>query len=737
MATIVDSINVVNSLEEAPDRLRAEIGRYYSPENRGVNTTSFAFFRTGIKNDFIENFSPSNDQLVPTSRARIFISGKDEQFRDQVQWEEYVKETIRTESPNLDHQFSLQEPEITNNLVKNFHNPIYEDLTKTHATNQLLNFNLISYPNKASVDSVRRVGDLVTNFDNEDYIVNSSFDVRDLFNEFPNRISSYSGSIEEVDLKQRNIFDLNHTTAPIGQPPTVEFPFYYKKQFPMNLSFPGNNFLRLMRNRGKTKNILQSIKQNLSFSNRQFNIGTTEITGKLHNLLDICLSSKINLLTEGSNELFLVPSDQVDYNSPSRRFVEKFNSVLFLSKLRDIIRIKSRTIEEIYDSRPCESFFIGYKIEKYLDNTAGLPLQTYYTDGTEFIDTQLKYGRKYIYKTKILIGVLGSSYKYSNLYVSQNETEMVSEEGTIAESSPSGLIDIASEKYRAYVDVEVTPSFQVLEYEIENDSVVFVDVPPPPPQVQFYNNSKKSSVELFLSPTLFTNKKYSFEGAGDGLEGDVYDTLTEEDQNIEYLLTLSSDSTVTPNYFTGIYEVYRTTEPPRSKTDFMNNLLAVVDDKTSLAYPSQMELPTFSLDNMNGHFQDNLIPHKKYYYLFRSLSYHGTPSNLTGPFCVELLKDSDEFKITVDEYQYPSTPPPPTQQEVKRIIRLIPNLDRLQFSELNKTNQGSTVFKLDEDSMLTKSQSRKIKLRVTSKHTGKKMDININLVLKQDTNSFT
>tara|TARA_R100001443_G_scaffold101274_1_gene109113 strand:- start:307 stop:759 length:453 start_codon:yes stop_codon:yes gene_type:complete len=150
-----------------------------------------------------------------------------------------------------------------------------------------------------------------------------------------------------------------------------------------------------------------------------------------------------------------------------------------------------------------------------------------------------------------------------------------------------------------------------------------------------------------------------------------------------------------------------------------------------------MELPTFSLDNMNGHFQDNLIPHKKYYYLFRSLSYHGTPSNLTGPFCVELLKDSDEFKITVDEYQYPSTPPPPTQQEVKRIIRLIPNLDRLQFSELNKTNQGSTVFKLDEDSMLTKSQSRKIKLRVTSKHTGKKMDININLVLKQDTNSFT
>ncbi len=39
--------------------------------------------------------------------------------------------------------------------------------------------------------------------------------------------------------------------------------------------------------------------------------------------------------------------------------------------------------------------------------------------------------------------------------------------------------------------------------------------------------------------------------------------------------------------------------------------------------------------------------------------------------------------------------------------------------------------------MLTKGQTTKFKIRVTSKHTGKKMDINLNLKIAEDTNSFT
>ncbi len=105
MAIVVDSENVVSSLETAPDRLRAEIGSYYlgDPDQ----PSQFANFRSGIKSEMIDtNVTQGSYQLVPTQKARIFISGRDEQFRDQIQWNDYVKQTIRTGVAFLDHQFS-------------------------------------------------------------------------------------------------------------------------------------------------------------------------------------------------------------------------------------------------------------------------------------------------------------------------------------------------------------------------------------------------------------------------------------------------------------------------------------------------------------------------------------------------------------------------------------------------------------------------------------------------------
>ena len=738
MATIVDSINVVNSLEEAPDKLRAEIGRYYSPENRGPFGTSFAFFRTGIKDDFIYSIDQANSQLIPTTKSRIFLTGEEHLFRDQTQWSEYIRETINTSTNHLDHQFSIEEAEVESSIIKNFHNPDYEDLTKTYASNQLLNYNLINYPHKDKVAKVKNIGDLSTQFDDEDRLVNTRAKLDELFQQFPERISNYTGSLEEIDLKQRNIFILHPRYN--GNANIDHFPYYYYKTMP-GIQSQQNKLLLLMTGRKKYKNIIQAIKQDLSFSNRQFNIGTTQITGKIYNLINICTSSKILSITEQTNELFLVADSETDFHGDSRRFVEQFQAVQFLSDLRQMLQPrssggKSREIQDIFDSQPCDSFAIAYKIEKYLDNDAGRPIQTYYTYGSKFEDTQLKYGRQYIYKTKILIGVLGSSYRYSNLFVSQNETEMVNEVGVTPSQSPYGYGDIANSKYRAYVDVEVTPSFQILEYEIDNDQTVFVDVPPPPPQVEFFNNSKKQSIEFFFSPTLFTNQTYTYEGENQDLSGDQYQILTQEDEDIEYLLSLGSAGSNIADYFTGIYEVYRVSQPPTSISSFSSAKIATVDDRTSLTYPSTMELPPLPLDNMNGHFEDEIVSNTKYYYLFRALSYHGTPSNTTGPYEIELLKDSDEYKVMVKEYQYPTNYMFENKEKVKRIIRLVPNFDRLQFTELEKNQQGKINYKLDEGNMLVRGQSRKIKLRVTSKHTGKQIDINISLTLKEDTNSF-
>ena len=182
-------------MEGAPDRLRAEIGRYYSTSNNPF-ASNFANLRSGIKTDFINDLEGNNQQLIPTKKARIFVSGREDQFRDQIQWNDYVKQTIQTNSPFLDHQFSFESPEIENSLVKNYHDPNYEDQTKTRPSNQLLNYNLISYPFKDEIPKVQSIADIRTTFDDEDYRVNGSSSLNELIREFPNRIANYSGSVE-------------------------------------------------------------------------------------------------------------------------------------------------------------------------------------------------------------------------------------------------------------------------------------------------------------------------------------------------------------------------------------------------------------------------------------------------------------------------------------------------------------------------------------------------------------
>lgn len=725
MALVVDSENVVNSINEAPDKLRAEIGRYYSSVNRGPYNTPFAFFRSGIKKDFIHEMESTSEQLVPIKTARIFVSGREEQFRDQTQWSEYISSTIRTNRAFLDHQFSLPELQVENNFIKNFHNPDYEDFTKTYGSNQLLNYNLINYQFKDRVENVRKIGDLVSIYDDENYLIDSSSSFSSLIEQFPSRIASYSGSVEEIDLKQRNIYQLTSTSLITDA--IDMFPFYYSKNLPLFFqSALGNS----MHTNSKYKNIMQSLKQDLSFANRQFNIGQESFSGKIYNLLDLVNSSRISRFTEQSNELFLVPENQVDHSTDSRRFVEQVQAINFISDVRGILVDESRNYSQVVGADSCATFTIGYKIEKYLDNDVGSPIQTYYTNTRLFRDTQLKYGRRYIYKTKVLIAILGSSYTYSNLYVSQNETEMVSESGELAQTSPSGFEDISAEKYRAYVDVEVTPSFQVLELEIDEDRVAFVDSMPPVPQVHFHNDSKKASVQFFFSPSLpdSTGGTLTFDGQADVTS---FQTLTESDERIDDLLSISYDDGDKLEYFNGIYEIYRMETPPENVVSFGDNFLAAVDDDTTLSFPSTMQLPTKVLDNKNGYFEDRIVPNKKYYYVFRAVSYHGTPSSPTTTYEVELQKDSDEYKISIQEYRYLEESDYQKSKMAKRIVRIIPNIERLIFT----TEESNTNWRLGEGSLVSNGQTRKFKLRITSKHTGKKMDINLSFLLDDRTNN--
>ena len=732
MPTVVDSQNVVPSLEDVPDGLRGEIGTYYSPaelrSDASTTPDNFINFKLNIDKNFIEELDSNNQTLIPTKKSRVLFTGREDAFRDQTQWNDYVNQIVSEGGQNLDHQFNLDAPTIENSFHKNYHDPSYEDATKSAGSNTLLNYNLISYPYKDQYEEVAKIGDIKTTFDEASgFIINNENTLKTAMSQFRNRLSNFSGSVNEISTKQRNIFDLQASSfSSFGQLPPMAFPYNYKKTLPkIGTGLNSQQFKDIMDEHGKTKNIFQSIKRNLSFLNRNFNIGPNTINAKLYDLISIITSTSIVSITAGSDELFLVQEDEVNFGKRSERFTESVSAVGFLSRMRTFINDHARSLKDIYESKPCQTFFLGYKIEKYLDNDATQPIQTYYTNDANFFDTQLKYGRKYIYKTKVLLGILGSSYSYSNLFVSQNETQMMNSQGKFPISDPSGFTEISSEKYRAYVDVEVSPSFKILEYEIDVDEVAFVDAPTLPPQVDMFNQKNKPTIGMRFSPIFAKVESVS---AGTNVElMRALEPLTDADRRISDLLEISKNNGVSPDYFTGIYEIYRMRKAPQEESNFMNSYLTTIDDRSGLSFLTT-NLPENTIDNMEGFFEDRPIINEKYYYAFRSLTYHGTPSNLTVPFEVELMRDSDEYKVNISQYRYPNHNTYDMKSMAKRILKITPNIERLLFS----AEEDRSTWKLDDGSLLNEGTTKTFKIRVTSKHTGKKIDLNINFKLSSD-----
>jgi len=379
---------------------------------------------------------------------------------------------------------------------------------------------------------------------------------------------------------------------------------------------------------------------------------------------------------------------------------------VFRGALDGLIEKHGRTYEEIINGTPAYSEILMFKIAKYLTSNTTAPVQEFYfynagdeASGVQtFIDTQVKYDQEYQYAVTAYCAVVGSKYQYSDVYTTTGE-----------------------------FTVDVHSSIRL--YEIPLFSSTGRIVMPPP----YYPQSHIEQIKGITNAMLF-----SF----DTQVGETYEVpLSLTDKELESNTQLLADET---RSFDGqiLYrsieamsgvQVYRTDTPPESYEDFKGNLFKTLSTDADLASDLTAGAVAKILKQR---------PNEKFYYMFRALGPHQETSNPSPVYEVELYSENGVAYPITRLYEFGQDSSKTTTKTMKNLLRITPRITQAlvneQASGLIDENGNTQAPSLNdivlglEDEILF---GKKFKIRITSKKTGKKMDLNITFttdVVKND-----
>jgi hypothetical protein len=176
-------------------------------------------------------------------------------------------------------------------------------------------------------------------------------------------------------------------------------------------------------------------------------------------------------------------------------------------------------------------------------------------------------------------------------------------------------------------------------------------------------------------------------------------------------------------------EIFRMDTRPTNLTDFESNLYKTISLKIK---DTQQYLSEYV-------FYDKVQTNKKYYYIMRFLNEKGSPGTLSPIIQAELIDDGGykyslfenifEEDLVEERSTNPSTP-------FKKLMHILPtpaqlflNTENIDFtqtavSQLSNLKVGSTDNSLFDNTF---------KVRLTSKKTGKKIDLNLTFNLNEET----
>lgn len=396
-------------------------------------------------------------------------------------------------------------------------------------------------------------------------------------------------------------------------------------------------------------------------------------------------------------------SDELSFNEdilPGSDYRAFYNLMSIIVKGR-VERIKKQTFrnyKEILSGTTAYNEVVFYKIDKY-DAENNL-LQTFNftntskTDLVRFVDTQVKYDKRYSYRITSQNLVIGTKYSFKDPEFVWRNYKVV------------GL------KFK----VTSQPTTKVIEVPVFEKSAIIHDNPPVAPSLEpVYFRGINNKVKLLFnsSPGRYKIEPVMFQAS----EADkikkykIAQDLPESAREITY----ETDDSVSS------FSLYRLIVKPESYQDFEKNgqLVVIETDKASSAS-----------------YLDTISANTKYYYCLRATDYHGNLSYPSTIYEVELIDDAGSVypASRVVEFHKPKTKQ--SSLGVKRFIHIKPSFRNLLSNEVQMGIEDTPGPEVGQPVALGEggdvTWGKKFKVRLTSKSTGKKIDFNFTFNTKPD-----
>ena len=417
--------------------------------------------------------------------------------------------------------------------------------------------------------------------------------------------------------------------------------------------------------------------------------------------------------------------------------VDQIYSDLFFTTLMDAFTYfnsKELTLNEIYEGKKCHTEVLAYEIAKFRWSTVdgkrtkshiqSVFIPSPFSDevgDTSYIDTQIFYGEEYAYEIFTHSLVVGKEYsfdrddsEYSAKQIPTNADEGWSINSLLLPSVNSMPSAVRAIIVRAPYDntESLNGIAAVFGNNISNYKTVSMrDKPPLPPDIVFHPYKDDDSKILVLLNINHGKRQMRpvkvFEEDQQQIDS-LLQSQQYEDKKFNHLIYKTDDSV-------GNYLIYRTTKKPTRWRDFLNSSVVDINSQEKSGY------------------NDFISPNTDYYYFARLRDVHGNLSNPTSVFRIRIVQEGGfpPYLIT-NIHNFSDGIKPVYEKTFKKYLKIrLPEATRKLINA--EEGGGVAAAGVSYGKINNKDLLKRYKVRVTSKKTGRKIDINLKFAQKVNT----